>query len=242
MNPAPTGMVLDRALTPQLLDIALRVATESGPRSDARRLLTLALRDHVSALEATGKTKKCLTRVWVHPPAAAAEMIRWAADHQHYDPDRICLHLGALLATFPFFGVVASLIGRQLHLDGVVEPPRVRAEVMTLLGDRSTIEVGARKAVTTFRYLGLLQAGPDGRLVSGQRPVVPSALTGWMTHALLLTRQSTAVGVDEPSRAFELATIKVDATKLNGYPLLEAFNEGSRTVAVVRRLPRSRGR
>jgi hypothetical protein len=232
-------MVLDRALTLRLLDVALRVATESGSRPDARRLLTVALRDHVSALEATGKTKKCLTRVWVHPPAAATEMIHWAVDHQHYDPDRICLHLGALLATFPFFGMVASLIGRQLHLEGVVEPPKVRAEVAALLGERSTIDVGARKVMTTFRYLGLLQAEPDRQLVPGARPVVPSELTGWMTHALLLTRQLSAVGLDEPSRAFEFATVKVNATKLNGYPLLEAFNEGSRTVAAVRRRPTS---
>jgi hypothetical protein len=57
MKPGPTGMVLDRALTPTLLDVALRVATESGESRDARRLLTVALRDHISAQESEGKTK-----------------------------------------------------------------------------------------------------------------------------------------------------------------------------------------
>lgn len=57
MKPAVTGMVLDRALTPTLLDVALRVATQAGPAPDARKLLTVALRDHVSAQEAQGKVR-----------------------------------------------------------------------------------------------------------------------------------------------------------------------------------------
>jgi hypothetical protein len=124
----PVGMVFDRALTPELLSVALRVATESGGSPDARRLLTIALRDHVSPQEAKGKMKKCLSRVWVNPPANAREMIRWAIDHQHLDVDGTVLHMGAVLATFPFAGVVAAIVGRQLHLEGAVDPRRVRAE------------------------------------------------------------------------------------------------------------------
>jgi len=227
-------MILDRALTPELLDIALRVATDSGERKDARRLLTVALRDHVSAQEAEGKTKKCLTRVWVHPPDPAREMIRWAIYHQHLAADRVVLHLGAILAAFPFAGAVTSLVGRQLHLEGFVDPPRIRAEARASLGDRSTIDVGARKVVTTLRHLGLLDGSDDNPLVLGRQPVVPSTFTGWITHSLLLTRQLSAVGIDEPSRAFELATVKVESTRPNDYPLLELHAEGARTVAVPR--------
>jgi hypothetical protein len=50
-------------------------------------------------------------------------------------------------------------------------------------------------------------------------------------HALLLTRQAGSVGVDELSRAAELATVKVENGRPNGYRLLEAHTEGSRTVA-----------
>lgn len=236
MSTGSIGMVLDRALTPELLDVALRVATDTGEHKDARRLLTVALRDHISAQEAEGKTKKCLTRVWVHPPDPAREMIRWAIYHQDLAADRAVLHLGAILAAFPFAGAVASLVGRQLHLEGFVDPRRVRAEARASLGDRSTIDVGARKVVTTLRHLGLLK-GPDGMpLVLGQQPIVPSALTGWIMHSLLLTRQLSAVGADEPSRAFELATVKVENIRPSGYPLLELHTEGTRTVAV----PRSR--
>lgn len=227
-------MVLDRALTPELLDLALRVATESGGSTDARRLLTVALRDYVSAQEAEGKMKKCLTRVWVHPPEAARDMIRWAIDHQHLDPDRTVLHLGAILATFPFAGLVASIVGRQLHLEGGVNSRRVRSEARALLGDRSTVDIGARKVVTTLRYLGLL-AGSNGELLTlSRQPTVHSPLLRWVTHALLLTRQVGAVGVDEPSRAFELATLKLESGRSGDYPLLELHSEGARTIVTPR--------
>lgn len=227
-------MVLDRALTRELLDVALRVATESGGSTDARRLLTVALRDHVSAQEAEGKTKKCLTRVWVQPPEAAQDMIRWAIDHQDLDPDRTVLHLGAILATFPFAGLVASIVGRQLYLEGRVDSRRVRSEATALLGDRSTIDVGARKVVTTLRYLGLLGGPGRGPLTLSRQPTVHTPLLRWVTHALLLTREVGAVGVDEPSRAFELATLKLENGRSGDYPLLELHSEGARTVVTPR--------
>ncbi len=240
MKPSPTGMVLDRALTPGLLDVALRVAFESEGSPDARRLLTVALRDHVSAQEAEGKTKKCLSRVWVQPPEAARDMIRWAIAHRHFDPDRTVLHLGAILATFPFAGVVAAIVGRQLHLENRVEPRAVRAEARTALGDRSTVDVGARKVVTSMRYLGLLD-GPNGQpLLLGRQPVVPAELTGWIMHALLLTRQAESIGIDDLSRSPELATVKVAGSRTSSYPLLEFHAENSRTVAVARFVSPSR--
>ena len=227
------GMVLDRAMTPELLDVGLRVATESGDADDARRLLTVALRDYVSAQEAEGKTKKCLSRIWVHPPEPARAMIRWAVDNQDVDPDRTVLHLGAILATFPFAGLVAAISGRQLRLEGKVDPRAVRSEARTVLGDRSTIDVGARKVVTSLRHLGLL-AGPNGgRLGLGKQPVVPAELQRWMTHALLLTRQVEAIDTDEPSRAFELATVKFEHASVAPYPLFELHTESNRTVAVL---------
>lgn len=233
MRPAAIGMIVDRALTPDLLDVSLRVATNAPDDPDARRLLTIALRDHVSAQEAKGKTKKCLSRVWVAPPERARPMIRWAIDHQAEAKDRPALHYGALLATFPFAGAVAAIVGRQLHLDGRVEPARVKAEVRAAHGDRSTIDVGTRKVLTTMRYLGLLDGPNGGPLTTGTQPGLSPAFSGWLLHALLLTRQVEAIATDEPPRAPELATLRVESVA-SDYPLLETHAENGRSVAVAR--------
>lgn len=48
MTAGRTGMLLDRALTPELLDVAFGIARSAWDRPDARRLLATSLRDRVS--------------------------------------------------------------------------------------------------------------------------------------------------------------------------------------------------
>src|SRR5436853_5127126 len=155
------GMVLDRALNLELLDVALRVATEHGDDGDARQLLAVALRDFVTPQEAANKTKKLLTHVWVVPPPSARTMIRWAVEHQREFSDRRTLHFGALLATFPFVGSIAAAVGRQLHLEGCADPRAVKGLARATFGEREFIDAGAMKTLATLRHLGLLE-GPRG--------------------------------------------------------------------------------
>ncbi len=71
-----------RPRSTDLLDVALRVATEHGESTQARRLLGVALRDFVTPQEAENKTKKILTHEWVAPPPPASKMIHWAIQRQ----------------------------------------------------------------------------------------------------------------------------------------------------------------
>ncbi len=233
MNCGRPGMILDRALTPELLDVAFLVFRAADDRPDARRLLTVALRDHVTAQEAEGKTKKCLTRVWVSPPVPARPMIRWAIDHADFDPDRRVIHFGALLATFPFVGAVTAIIGRALALQDTVLSADVRSQTRLRFGDRSSIDVGARKVYTALRYLGLLRNPNDGVFTAGDRLVVPPVMAGWIAHAVLLTRQLGAIDRRELSSAPELFSLEVPANGFNGYTLLEAHIEGGSRIVLV---------
>jgi hypothetical protein len=227
------GMVLDRALNIALLDVALRVATEHGDAADARQLLSVALRDFVTPQEAENKTRKILTHVWVAPPAPAREMIRWAIDHQNDFADRRALHYGALLATFPFVGSIAAAVGRQLHLDGMVDPRAVKGFARENFGEREFIDAGALKTVATMRNLQLLEGPRGGPYVLGAQPTAPRDASGWFLHALVLTRQAESTDVEGVLRAYELATLKLEPVS-SSYPLIELHTETGRTVAVTR--------
>lgn len=227
------GMVLDRALSPEVLDVALRVATEHRDDPTVRQLLTIALRDHVTRQEAENKTRKILTRVWVAPPADSQPMIEWAIVHQDEFVDRRALHYGALLATFPFFGSIASAVGRQIRIDGGADRASVRDHARTTFGEREFIDAGASKCLRTLRLLGMLDGpsnGPYGIATPGQ---VPASLTSWFLHALMLTRQVESIGVGELTRAPELAFVSLDPAP-SSYPLLELHAENGRTVAIAR--------
>lgn len=229
------GMVLDRALTSELFEVALRIAESDSPWAQQRRLLTVALRDYVSAQEAEGKTKKCLTRVWVNPPGNARAMIKWAREHPSVASDRRLLHIGALIATYPFAGSVIADIGRSLSLTGQADTLDIRRRARMRWGDRESVAVGARKVYTTLRNLGVLEGGTKTPLVRASGVAASPTATAWLLHAVLASRTQTSMSEADAIAAPEL--FWADMRRPNGdYPLLERHTEGlNRTVWEVRR-------
>lgn len=234
-SPAPYGMLLDRGLTLEQLDLAYDIAVADPDPKTNRRRLTMALRDLVSEQEAEGKTKKCLTRVWLNPPPEATEMIDWARAQTLPRSARPVLHFGALLATFPFAGIVAKVIGQHFQTEGHVDAAAVRAEVRRTLGDRTSVEVAARKAYTTLKHLNLLrQTGQRLDPVSPTSLVFEPSLLAWLGHAVLLTRQVESQPLSSVRSAPELLGLQVPSSISRSYPLLEIHGQGGAPVVVQR--------
>jgi hypothetical protein len=227
------GMILDRALNPELLDLALRIATEHRNDPQARKLLGVALRDVVTPQEAENKTKKVLTRVWVAPPRRAQEMIDWAIQHQDEFIDRRALHYGALLGTYPFFGSIAATVGRQIHLEGAVDRRTVRSFARSRFGEREFVDAGASKCLATMRNLGFLDGPKDGPFIIARHLTAPTSFSSWFLHALILTRQIDSARVSDLARAVEFAPLNL-TVRASTYPLLEFHAENGNTVAEVR--------
>lgn len=215
-------MLLDRGLTLEQLDLAYDIAVADPDPKTNRKQLTMALRDLVSEQEAEGKTKKCLTRVWLNPPSEAAEMIAWAREQSLPRSGRPILHFGALLSTFPFAGAVARIIGQHLQTEGAVSASVVRDEVRRLLGDRSSVDVAARKAYTTFRNLGIIELA-DGRISEPAEAVCCFRSSGgWLAGSLLLTRHAGSLPESSFAAAPELLGLSIASEDLRSYPLLES--------------------
>ncbi len=225
------GMRLDRDLTLELLSVAYDVARHDRDPTTSRRTLEMRLRDHVSDQEAGNKTKKCLTRVWLNPPAEAAAMIGWALDREDVLGAPAILHFGALLATYPFVGVVAKVVGSHLKTEGQVHARDVRAAVQKVVGGTATVDMAARKSYTTLAHLGLITKDGQALSPTDSLPEIPTPLAPWLIHALLLTRRSTAVDASSITTAPELLGLRV-AAKLDSFPLLDVHQELSGRVFV----------
>lgn len=224
-------MLLDRGLTLEQLDLAYDIAVADPDPKTNRKRLTMALRDMVSEQEAEGKTKKCLTRVWLNPPSEAAEMISWAREQSLPRSARPVLHYGALLATYPFVGLVARVVGQHLQTEGGVTAAVVRAEVRRALGDRSSVDVAARKAYTTFRNLGILHRVGHSLVGPSERTSAPAQLAGWLSHAVLLTRQIGSASTTSMDVAPEFVGLDVGSIDGN-YPFTELLGAfGGRQVS-----------
>jgi hypothetical protein len=147
---------------------------------------------------------------------------------------RPLVNFGAVLATFPFAGVVARVLGQHLKTDGHAEAAKVRAEVRRIVGDRSSVDVAARKAYTTFRNLGIVrQTGQE--FEAALEPIcVPASLASWLSHAVLLTRQADSLPTSSLRNAPELLGIELPLASARDYPLLEAHSHVGGSVLVQR--------
>jgi hypothetical protein len=214
------GMLLDRGLTLEQLECAFDIAVADPDPKTNRRRLTIGLRDLVSDQEAEGKTKKCLTRIWLNPPESAAAMIDWARKTPCPPESRNLLHFGAILATFPFVGAVARVIGQHLAIDSRVDARAVRSEVRRQFGDRSSVDVAARKAYTTLCNIGMISKKGQSLYPASTPSTATETMAPWLAHAVLLTRQAESLPVSSIRSAPELLGVGMPGTVSRSYPFL----------------------
>jgi hypothetical protein len=220
--------ILDRAIDPAWLDLALRLASEQDTDAgDQRTDLEMALRDRIPASEGRAKTVKILVRVWLRPDDPAQPIVRWALERADEVGDSRVLHIGALMASYPFFGRACSIIGRELSLHGEILTAQLRKRLRAEWGDREIVDVSTRGAVRTLRSLGILQGKlRSPRSTPGKPLVVEDFLRPWLIHSLLIMRGVDSIDSREVQRAPELFMFKLPLNEGQSYPLLEAFSEG----------------
>ena len=230
--------LLDRALEPAWLDLALELAREGKP--DARERLELALRDRIPASESRKKTVRTLWRTWLEPPEPAREMIDWARARSPEIVDSRPLHVGALIATHPFFADVCAGLGREIALNGTIRVVAARQRLRDRWADRQSIDVAVRAAVRTLRSFGTLAAGPRGRTaVLVQKLAVPSQLVGWLAHGLLLARGASEVDLGAVETAPEFFMLAIGKADFGAYPPAELAREGGGRTVLRIEMPRS---
>lgn len=228
------NMIFDRTLWPEVFDVAYRIAASGEPFEDQRQMLMVALRDHTTEQEAGNKTKKLLTRVWINPPPEAWPMVRWAVEHPEQFPDRRVMHLGALLATFPFVGSVAAILGRAFALDGEISGVELRRRMVAQWGARTMVELGAGKSAGTLRRFDIVSGGGRDPMRPGLALPADGEAAAWLVHATMLTEGREAIDVGEVEDSPQLFWADIGSIAAS-YPLLELHREGvSRQVYAVR--------
>lgn len=225
------GAILDRALEVSWMDLALRLGRDGDP--DARAQLELELRDRIPAAESRKKTVRTLWRTWLEPPEPAREMISWARERSPAIGDSRPLHLGALIATHPFFSDICAAIGREAAQSEAIRVTAVRQRLRERWAARQSVDVAVRAAIRTLRNFGVLAAGPRGRtagivgkLTTREVPV------GWVAHALMLARGVAEVDLEVVRAAPELFMVDLGWAAPTGYGGVETLVEGGRRTVI----------
>ncbi|MDD4517608.1 MAG: hypothetical protein PHH90_03785 [Limnochordia bacterium] len=135
------------------------------------------------------KTITILMRSWVSVPNELTtlrdeglKMLQTLSGRQ-----RQSVHMGMIMAVYPFVRIVAENTGRLLRIQGVVTTSQVQRRVQEKYGERSTVVYAVGRVISSFVDWGLLsRKGRAGKYcLSGEVEPVGEELTLWLMEALL---------------------------------------------------------
>lgn len=225
-------VLLDRDLTHAWLDAAMALAAAGASVEDARAALHDRLKTETLGEAARAKTVTALMRTWINVAPSVADLVRWAARHAADVADSRPLHIGALLATQPFFADQTAIVGRILAVQDDVETPMVRARMRAIWGPRRSVDVATQRTIKTMRAIGMLEGKPSESMSHRARPIVVTPHIGaWLTACVLAARKADAISATELFSAPELIALKIPRRlKLDGIGLTRYAEGAGRTV------------
>lgn len=162
MSAAKPVLGFDRKIALSWLDDTLHLATEGLSPADIRDRLDAVLEGQVAGTthnSARGKTKTVLMHIWVNVPRQAVKLRDKAIELAHtLAPDqRIALHWGMCIATYPLFLDVATTTGRLLQMQDEVPLAQVQRRIADTWGERSTLTRAVQRVLRNFVDWEVLQ-------------------------------------------------------------------------------------
>lgn len=198
------GALLDRELKVTWLTKALILSVDQVPIVDARQLLREGLLAEGLGREAAVKTVTALSRIWLLPVQRQDPWTTWALTVERDLRDLRPFHLGALLATEPFFRSLLEAVGREARASESVNTIAVRKRLRDQYGPRRLIDVATQKGVKTLRDLGLLIGEPASSISRvGNLEISDPELAAWLVRCLLEGRGSESIPQAELTHAPE---------------------------------------
>lgn len=151
----------DRKIQLDWLDATADWAAQGLSVPDIRERLERLLEGKVAGAgphSARGKTITVLLHIWVLVPEMLVPLrddgIALLRDRS--GRDRLALHWGMCMATYPFFRDVAATTGRLLSLQGTAALSQVVRRIEESWGERTTLSRAVQRVVRSFVEWGVL--------------------------------------------------------------------------------------
>lgn len=154
-----------------------------------------------TARSSRDKAATILLRTWITPDEDLCEFRNDGAELLKSLPveDRLAVHWGMIMATYPFWGMVADSVGRLLKLQTSIETAQIRRRMKEQYGDRELVSRASRNVVGSFTEWGVLELMNRRGLYSQtrQRLLKEPALVAWVAEASLRSYERDAVPLRE---------------------------------------------
>jgi hypothetical protein len=141
------------------------------------------------------------------------------------------IHWGMIMASYPFWGLVAETVGRLLRLQHTAGATQVQRRLREQLGERETVARAARRVLRSFVDWGVLteteEKGVYGPATA--RSIARNDLAVWLFEATLRAAGSKTTSLKLLGQApalfpFEMQALTVRS--LAGHPRLDLTRQG----------------
>jgi len=209
---------------------------------NARNQIQLALQDTLQDQLSIGsdarrgnreKAISILLSIWVSVPDALKCLRDDGLEHlkRLSTGNHLPIHWGMTMAVYPFFGVVAEMVGRLLGLQGFAAASQVQRRVRERLGERETVARAARRTLRCFIDWGVLEETTERGVYRAvtHRTIDDPQLAAWLVEATLIASGSVSMPlrtiVQSPS-LFPFVISPLNSLILESNERLEFFNQG----------------
>ena len=160
----------DRYVERDWMDQAAGLAMGDYSLKEVNENLDEYLTLHVNGETSRRKTKNILTSIWAKALTHEAEYKEQAAVlfARATKQERLTLHYGMSIATYPFFLSLSKILGRLFKLQNEVSNAEFYRRVIETLGDRASIKRAAARYLQSLIEWGVLEA-------SGKAAIKPMA-------------------------------------------------------------------
>jgi hypothetical protein len=165
--------------------IALRIKAGSAALAELNDRLEA---DHVGPA-AKKKTRTVLNRLWLEPRSDLVDFAERAVEIYRHAPDysAAALTWGMALATYPFFGRVAEIVGRLTALHGDCTSAEVHRRMAEIYGEREGTRRMTNMVLQSQANWGAIERVDKGKRILRQNAVKlhGSPAAAWLAEASL---------------------------------------------------------
>lgn len=182
--PAPQ-IGFDRFIQLEWATMALRTRVGVATVDELSGLLDTAL----TGTAARKKTRTVLNRLWLEPRPDLVEFADRGIEIYRDAPDTTAFPLtwGMAVATYPFFGKVAEIVGRLTAIQGDCTSAEVHRRMAEIYGEREGTRRMTNMVLQSQASWGAISRLEKGKMIVRKAPVTlqSSSVVAWLVEACL---------------------------------------------------------
>ncbi|WP_336801059.1 hypothetical protein [Kaistia sp. MMO-174] len=185
MNSSSLQIGFDRFIKLDWASVSLRIRAGRGTLDELDEALASS---HVGPA-AKRKTRTVLNRLWLAPRADLVEFANRGVEIFSDGPETTVTALtwGMALATYPFFGKVAEIVGRLTTLQGDCTSAEVHRRMAEFYGEREGTRRMTNMVLQSQASWGAIERTDKGKRIERNKPMdlKGSTVSAWLAEACL---------------------------------------------------------